>query len=128
MEMCTFANRASAQEYNNVIAETIENKPKDWEDYLGLLHEEEYEIKHGKHLALKGRAQKKFIRLDSLGEGYYESELREKVIHTSTRHTKREAASPAVDLLIDIQNRALGKGAGYEIWAKKHNLKEKETG
>ena len=26
--------------------------------------------------------------------------------------------------MIDIQNRALGKGVGYEIWAKKHNLKE----
>ena len=108
----------------SVLDDLIQNKPKDWEDYLRLLREEGYEIKRGKHLALKGRAQKKFIRLDSLGEGYSESELREKVIHAGTRHTKREAASPAVDLLIDIQNRALGKGVGYEIWAKKHNLKE----
>ena len=108
----------------SVLDDLIQNKPKDWEDYLRLLREEGYEIKRGKHLALKGRAQKKFIRLDSLGEGYSESELREKVIHAGKRHTKREAVSPAVDLLIDIQNRALGKGVGYEIWAKKHNLKE----
>ena len=112
------------EELRSVLDDLIQNKPKDWEDYLRLLREEGYEIKRGKHLALKGRAQKKFIRLDSLGEGYSESELREKVIHAGTRHTKREAASPAVDLLIDIQNRALGKGVGYEIWAKKHNLKE----
>ena len=112
------------EELRSVLDDLIQNKPKDWEDYLRLLREEGYEIKRGKHLALKGRAQKKFIRLDSLGEGYSESELREKVIHAGTRHAKREAAPPAVDLLIDIQNRALGKGVGYEIWAKKHNLKE----
>ena len=112
------------EELRSVLDDLIQNKPKDWEDYLRLLREEGYEIKRGKHLALKGRAQKKFIRLDSLGEGYSESELREKVIHAGTRHAKREAAPPAVDLLIDIQNRALGIGVGYEIWAKKHNLKE----
>ncbi len=112
------------EELRSVLDDLIQNKPKDWEDYLRLLREEGYEIKRGKHLALKGRAQKKFIRLDSLGEGYSESELREKVAHAGTRHIKREAAPPAVDLLIDIQNRALGKGVGYEIWVKKHNLKE----
>lgn len=37
---------------------------------------------------------------------------------------KREAPSYEVDLLIDIQNRALGKGAGYTAWAKKYNLKQ----
>ena len=31
---------------------------------------------------------------------------------------------PKIDLLIDIQNRALGKGAGYERWAKGFNLKQ----
>ena len=112
------------EELRSVLDDLLQNKPKDWEDYLSLLREERYEIKRGKHLALKGRAQKKFIRLDSLGEGYSESELREKVTHAGTRHAEREAAPPAVDLLIDIQNRALGKGVGYEIWAKKHNLKE----
>ena len=28
------------------------------------------------------------------------------------------------DLLIDIQKKALGKGAGYAVWAKKFNLKQ----
>lgn len=108
----------------SVLDDMVNRKPKDWEEYLRLFRDEGYEIKRGKHLALKGRAQKKFIRLDSLGEGYSEQELKEKITFVNARQSKRETVEPAVDLLIDIQNRALGKGRGYGVWAKKHNLKE----
>ena len=112
------------EELRSVLDDLLMNKPTDWEDYLRLLREDGYEIKHGKHLAVKGRAQKKFIRLDSLGEGYSENALHEKVASANARKSQRESAPSEVDLLIDIQNKALGKGAGYEYWAKKHNLKE----
>lgn len=111
-------------ELRSVLDDLVQRKPKDWEDYLRLLREEGYEIKRGKHLALKGRAQKKFIRLDSLGEGYSEEALRQKIYFANVRSVQREALSYEVDLLIDIQNRALGKGAGYTAWAKKYNLKQ----
>ena len=111
-------------ELRSVLDDLVQRKPKDWEDYLRLLRDEGYEVKHGKHLALKGRAQKKFIRLDSLGEGYSEEALRQKISFANVRSVKREAPSYEVDLLIDIQNRALGKGAGYTAWAKKYNLKQ----
>lgn len=89
-----------------------------------MLRAEGYEIKSGKHLSLKGRAQKKFIRLDSLGEGYSEDALREKISLANVRSVKRDASPHEVDLLIDIQNKALSKGAGYTTWAKKFNLKQ----
>ena len=111
------------EELRSVLDDLIMKKPKDWEDYLRLLREEGYEIKRGKHLSLKGRAQKKFIRLDSLGEGYSEADLKQKIAGVGNR-TRREAAPPAVDLLIDLQTRALGKGVGYERWAKGFNLKQ----
>lgn len=111
-------------ELRSVLGDLIARRPKDWEDYLRLLRDEGYEIKSGKHLALKGRAQKKFIRLDSLGEEYSENALREKVSRANARQVNRDKIAPEVDLLIDIQNRALGKGAGYERWAKKYNLKQ----
>ena len=53
-----------------MLDDQIRKKPKDWEDFLRLLEVDGYEVKRGKHIALKGRAQKRFIRLDSLGEHY----------------------------------------------------------
>ena len=53
-------------------------KPKDWEEFLLLLAEEGYEIKRGKNIAIKGRAQQRFVRLRSLGEDYTEEALKEK--------------------------------------------------
>ena len=111
-------------ELRSVLDDLVQRKPKDWEDYLWLLRAEGYEIKRGKHLALKGRAQKKFIRLDSLGVEYSEEALQKRISLANMRSIKRDEALHEIDLLIDIQNRALGKGAGYTAWAKKFNLKQ----
>lgn len=110
-------------EIRSMLDDQIRRKPKDWEDFLRLLEADGYEIKRGKHIALKGRAQKRFIRLDSLGEGYSADALKAKIDHANVRGTNRQP-EPAIDLLIDIQTRALGKGAGYERWAKGFNLKQ----
>lgn len=58
-----------------MIAEILKKKPKDLETFLDLLRQEEYEIKRGKHIAVKGRAQKRFIRLDSLHVGFRTQDL-----------------------------------------------------
>ncbi|SEA60108.1 Relaxase/Mobilisation nuclease domain-containing protein [Oribacterium sp. KHPX15] len=92
----------------------IWRKPKDWEDFLRLLSEEGYEIRRGKNIAIKGRAQQRFVRLKSLGEDYTEDALKEKISRANVRDSYRQTQQPCIDLLIDIQNRALGKGAGYE--------------
>ena len=112
------------EELQSVLDDLILQKPKDWEEYLRLLRQEGYEIKQGKHIAVKGRAQKTFIRLDSLGDGYSEDALKEKVARANVQQSRMQTKESEVDLLIDIQNKALGKGAGYEHWAKKHNLKQ----
>ena len=72
---------------------------------------------------MKGRAQKRFIRLDSLGEDYSADALKAKIDRANARGMNRQPES-SIDLLIDIQTRALGKGAGYERWAKGFNLKQ----
>lgn len=92
-----------------------------------------YEIKRSKHIAIRGEEQKGFIRIDSLGEGYRESDFekifkgeesfnpppREKQPH---RYEKPEKE---FDMLIDIQEIiAKGKGPGYECWVKVHNIKQ----
>ena len=46
----------------------IARGPADFEEFLKMMQEQEYEIKRGKHPAVKGKGQKRFIRLKSLGE------------------------------------------------------------
>ena len=104
--------------------ELIRRKPKDLEDLLRMLEQEGYEIKRGKHVAVKGRAQKRFIRLDSLQEGYSPDALQERIAGANARTAAPARRKPEMDLLIDIQAKALGKGAGYARWAKKYNLKQ----
>ena len=110
-------------EIRSLLDDQIRRKPKDWEDFLRLLEADGYEIKREKHIALKGRAQKRFIRLDSLGEDYSADALKAKIDRANARGMNRQPES-SIDLLIDIQTRALDKGAGYERWAKGFNLKQ----
>ena len=112
----------------------MEQKPKDMEELIKLLQEMGYEIKRGKYVSLKGRNQKKFLRMRSLGAGYREQNL-EKVFAGESAFTpdpklqRKENLTvkpeSKVDMLLDIQAIiAKGKGAGYERWAKVHNIKQ----
>lgn len=116
----------------NQICEEIDRilcgKPKDFAEFLRQLEAAGYEIKRGKQISVKGSGQKRFIRLQTLGEGYTENDIRDriagKVIHTRGRSSQSHE-KPRFNLLIDIQQRMQqGKGAGYERWAKVYNLKQ----
>ena len=124
----TFPKRHTIRgELEAVIAEILKKKPKDLETFLDLLRQEGYEIKRGKHIAVKGRAQKRFIRLDSLRDGFRTQDLMalledaqrtQSLVETSSKRTK-------IDLLIDLQDKIQqGKGIGFERWAKVYNLKQ----
>ncbi len=97
--------------------------PKSFEELLHLL-EENYEIKRGKNISLKGENKKRFIRMNSLGEGYSEKELRN-IFENSKDARLRKTAKKEFDLLIDIQEKLLqGKGGGYQKWATVYNIKQ----
>jgi hypothetical protein len=88
-----------------------------------------YEIKRGKHTAVRGKGQKRFIRFRSLGKGYTEDELRKKIEGVAKGADLNAEKKPAYkdegfDLLLNLQDIiAKGKGPGYETWAKKFNVK-----
>lgn len=107
--------------------------PKDLEELLRLLEEDGYEIKRGKYIAVRGKEQKTFLRFRSFGKGYREEDFekifsgeeklspppREKQTHRYEKPEKK------FDMLLDIQEIiSKGKGAGYERWAKVHNIKQ----
>lgn len=76
---------------------------------------------------MKGRAQKRFIRLDSLHEGFRTQDLMQILANTQEPHSVQQTSGKCqkIDLLIDLQAKVQeGKGAGYQHWAKVFNLKQ----
>ena len=121
--------RTQRDELCEAIDTVLKQKPKNYEDFVQALADMGFEFKDGKQPAFKGKTQKRFIRLRSLGEGYSEEELRA-VISGKSLHRSRGGSAKAPEqqqfhLLIDIQEKmAEGKSVGYEKWAKKYNRKE----
>lgn len=111
------------------INQVLKNKPKDFAEFIQKMEELDFEFKEGKQPAFRGKAQKRFIRLRSLGEEYSEEDIRAiisgKPIHRNSGIIRPISAPKRFNLLIDVQAKmAEGKSAGYERWAKKFNRKE----
>ena len=109
------------------IDNALAQKPGDLDGLLQLLKDAGYEIKEGKQLAFRSKDQKRFLRLDTLGDGYSKDEL-QAVLSGEKEHKPRKkkfvaAEKPKVNLVIDLQTRLQEKGAGYARWAKVYNLK-----
>ena len=114
------------------IDQIMSQKPESFEKLLQMLEEAGYQVKRGKVPSLHARNQKRFIRMDSLGEGYLPAALkaviagqqphkpRKKIIGTRPLEPRVHAS-----LLVDIQAKLQeGKGEGYVRWAKSFNLKQ----
>ena len=104
----------------------LAKKPKDFFDFRQMLESAGYEIKQGKNIALRGKDQKRFIRLSSLGDGYSEEDLRAVIIGTRNHRPKSKYArsEQSVNLLLNVQEKLQEKGAGYAHWTKVYNLKQ----
>ena len=100
------------------------SNPKSFDEFLERFKSSGYEIKTGKHLAVKGNDQKRFIRLDSLKEGFREADLQARISPGGV--SSWEAVRPAfkVNLLIDVQEKLKEKGIGYAKWATRYNVKQ----
>ena len=117
--------RTQRDELCDAIDIALSQKPKRFEDFIQSLADMGFEFKDGKQPAFKGKEQKRFIRLRSLGEGYSKEELQAVVSGKSLRKARTAPEQKQFHLLIDIQEKmAEGKMVGYEKWAKKYNRKE----
>lgn len=125
------AKPSQREQLRAAIDEALAKKPADFDALMELLQESGVEVsRRGKALRLKAPGWKNVARMDNLGAGYDEAELRA-VLSGEMEHTPRKKADrpapepPHVNLLVDIQAKLLaGKGAGYERWAKSFNLKQ----
>lgn len=104
--------------------------PNTFEELLQNLEKSGYEIKRGRQIAMKGKHQKRFIRLSSLREGYTEADLRAYLQsegtckRSPTQMKKHSRPDRPFNLIIDIQTKLQSKGAGYRRWATVYNLKQ----
>ena len=121
--------RTQRDELCDTIDAVLKQKPKSFDDFTQALADMGFEFKDGKQSAFKGKDQKRFIRLRSLGEGYSKEEIQSvisgKNLHKSKGSSTKVPAPKQFQMLIDIQAKmAEGKTVGYEKWAKKFNRKE----
>jgi len=99
----------------------LQQRPADFSELLQLLERDGIEVsQRGKSWRLKAAGWQKFARLDRLGEGYSEAELRAVLSGVGKPKAKEK-----INLLVDIQRKlAEGKGGGYAKWASVFNLKQ----
>lgn len=108
------------------IDKALAKQPTDYEEFLRFLQQQEYEIKRGKHTAVRAKGGQRFIRFRSLGDGYREADIKEKIAAVQKGNPQRQKPQQKkdFDMLLSIQEIiAKGKGPGYELWAKKYNIK-----
>ena len=133
-----YKERAKRTEYprrvknRDVLCEDIDlilqKKPESFDAFLQELQQLNYEIKYGKHISVRGKAQTRFIRLSSLEDGYAEADLRAHFLgqreHKPVAKQRSRTNARPFNLVIDIQSKLQSKGVGYQRWASVYNLKQ----
>ena len=100
------------------IDEVLTQKPRDKDEFLRLLEDKGFTAKRGKQITLKHADFKKAIRVDSLGDGYTEEDIRA-VLLGKRKHVQRQQSNRNT-LLIDIDS----KLRMNKTTAKIRNLKQ----
>ena len=107
----------------------LEKKPKDFDALLALLKSSGYTVSRKGRLSLRHENQKKSIRLDSLGEGYSEQELRAVLAGGKTHNPfvkkKYPKRKERTTLISEIEAKLnSGKGYWYDQKMKVVKLKQ----
>ena len=77
------------------------------------------------HSGLCDDAQERFTRAKTLGAAYTEEAIKERIKGVYAAKTKTLREDKKIRLVVDLENSIkAGQSAGYERWAKIHNLKQ----
>lgn len=110
-------------ELRNDIENAFAKEPKNFEELLQLLEAAGYEIKQGKQIAVRKTDRKRFVRLDTLEPAYHERNLRRRLGEEPAEQAEERPRD--FNIVLDIQQIiAKNKGANYERWAKRYNMKQ----
>lgn len=104
-------------ELRKTIDRLMEKKPETFETLIKGLEEAGYVLKLGSTLAIRKQEEQRFVRFSSLGNGYTEFDLKNRI---EGKNYKRD-----FDYVKDISEIISKKrGAAYEVWARRFNLKQ----
>ncbi len=103
-------------------------------DFIDNIEKLGYEIKAGKYLSFRHKSKKdngRFTRAkaSTLGEDYSTEMIKYRIEHKDefrdfNTRTRLEPTKNTLDNVVDIKNNSKIKSSkGYELWAKKHNMK-----
>lgn len=98
---------------------------KDFDELLRRLQEMGYEIKQGKYISFRAAGQERFTRTKTLGAAYTEEAIKERIKGVYIAKSKPLREDKKIRLVVDLENSIKAQqSAGYERWAKIHNLKQ----
>lgn len=107
------------------IEDVFTSSPSTLDEFLDQMRGKGYEVKRGKHLAFRGKGQKRFFRLRSLEEEYHQEKIINRIEAGRRNSQKQVKTKKEFDLLINIQEKLKqGKGEGYSRWASVYNIKQ----
>ena len=105
--------------------DTLIPQVPDFEELLRRLQEMGYEVKRGKYISFRAAGQERFTRAKTLGAAYTEEAIKERIQGVYVAKSKTLRDDRKIRLVVDIENSIkAGQSAGYERWAKLHNLKQ----
>ena len=123
---------SAKQRVRLAVLAALEKKPTDFADFLRLMEESGFAVKHGRggviSFLASGQEKPTRLRASTLGVGFDPEDI--KAVIAGERPLPELPEEPTVpprrvNLIIDIQERmAQGKGPAYERWAKVYNLKQ----
>ena len=105
--------------------DTLIPQAADFEELLKQLQQMGYEVKRGKYISCRASGQERFTRLKTLGVAYTEEAITERIKGVYAAKAKPIQDDTRIRLVVDIENNIKAQqSAGYERWAKIHNLKQ----
>ncbi len=97
-------------------------KAKDWNDFIKLMRNLDYEIKFGKHISFKHKDKKRYTRSKTIGEDYTEDNLKLR-LETNIKGKTKTVKKRIGNIIDKRNNKKVLESKGYDFWATKHNLK-----
>ena len=123
--ICTEKQGTSYKAKLKTAIDTLIPQVKDFDELLRRLQEMGYEIKQGKYISFRAAGQERFTRTKTLGAAYTEEAIKERIKGVYVAKTKTLREDKKIRLVVDLENSIKAQqSAGYERWAKIHNLKQ----
>ena len=118
--------KSKRKQIREAIDTILLEEPKDFEDFVKRMEREGFFIRREKQLAISLEGSVRPIRFKSLGKGYTEEDIVERILGDEYLVPKSKSFVERVNYsLIDIQKKLQeGKGGGYQRWAKVFNVKQ----